>query len=133
MTGCSELRFNGQETSDELIPGEKFGLGGMNSIRGFDERIILGDTGYQMNLELWFPTVTAYDIRTLVFYDFGHVELIDPAGLAPEEDPASIGAGLRWSWKQKLSVVIDYGYVTSAAGLVKDGDSRAHLDMFYRF
>jgi len=127
------LRFNGQETSDELIPGEKFGLGGMNSIRGFDERIILGDTGYQLNLELWFPTVTSYDIRPLVFYDYGHVELIDPAGLPPEEDPASIGAGLRWSWKQKLSVVLDYGYVTSAAGLVKDGDTRAHLDMFYRF
>lgn len=130
------LRFNlsGQETSDLLISGEQFGLGGMNSVRGFEERAILGDKGYQVNLELWMPTFTSQKIRPLVFYDMGHTEVIDPQpGTAAEEDPASYGFGLRWSWKQDLSASIDYGYVSKAAGTAEKGDDRVHFDVFYRF
>ena len=128
------LRWSGQETSDELIAGEQFGVGGMNSVRGFDERIILGDTGYQMNFELWFPAVSRYEIRSLMFYDLGHVETINPdPGVLAEEDPASAGVGLRWAWQKRFSAALDLAYVTDAAGIVKKGDNRAHLDIFYRF
>ncbi len=126
--------FSGQETSDPLIPGEQFGVGGMSSVRGFEERSILGDTGYQANLELWFPAITEYKIRTLVFYDLGNVSVINQSlGLPASQDLASIGAGMRWSWQEQLSALLDFGYVLTGAGTVADGDSRAHLDVFYRF
>ena len=124
----------GQETSDLLISGEQFGLGGMNSIRGFHERDVLGDKGYQVNLELWFPAFSAYKIRPLVFYDFGHTETLDPsAGVQAEQDPASYGAGLRYSWKESLNATLDVGYVSKAAGTTEKGDTRAHLNVFYKF
>lgn len=128
----------GQETSDLLISGEQFGVGGMNSIRGFDERDVLGDTGYQVNLELWFPSFSEYKIRPLVFYDFGHTETLDAlptvsTGVEAEQDPASYGGGLRYSWKEQLNATLDIGYVSKAAGTTKKGDTRGHLNVFYRF
>jgi len=128
----------GQETSDLLITGEQFGIGGMNSIRGFDERDVLGDTGYQINLELWLPSFSSYKIRPLLFYDFGRTETLDPfptgtTGLEAKQDPASYGGGLRYSWRQSLNATLDVGYVTKEAGTTEKGDVRAHLNVFYRF
>ncbi len=37
--------LNGQETNDLLISGEQFGIGGMDSVRGYGEREILNDRG----------------------------------------------------------------------------------------
>lgn len=130
--------LQGQETSDLLISGEQFGVGGMNSVRGFDERDVLGDTGYQINLELWFPPFSEYKIRPLVFYDSGHTETLDPfpttsGGLEAEQDPASYGGGLRYSWRESLNATLDVGYVSKAAGTAKKGDARAHLNVFYKF
>lgn len=128
----------GQETSDLLISGEQFGVGGMNSIRGYNERDVLGDTGYQINLELWFPAFSDYKIRPLIFVDFGHTETLDPLpstpdGVEAEQDPASFGAGLRYSWRESLNVTLDAGVVSKDAGTAKKGDARAHLNVFYRF
>ena len=121
-----------------LISGEQFGVGGMNSIRGFDERDVLGDKGYQANLELWFPSFSEYKIRPLIFYDLGHTETLDPlpttaGGTEAEQDPASYGVGLRYSWKESLNATLDVGYVSKAAGTTEKGDSRAHLNVFYKF
>ncbi len=130
--------LQGQGTKDLLISGEQFGIGGMNSIRGYDERDVLGDTGYQVNLELWLPNFSSYKIRPLVFYDFGRTETLDPfpaffGALEAKQNPASYGAGLRYSWKESLNATLDVGYVTKDAGTAVKGDTRAHLNVFYRF
>ena len=39
--------FDAQQSADPLISGEQFGVGGMSSLRGFEERSILGDSGYK--------------------------------------------------------------------------------------
>jgi len=130
--------LQGQETSDLLIPGEQFGIGGMNSIRGYEERDVLGDKGYQANLELWMPDFSSYKIRPLVFVDFGHTETLDPLPGTPDtpeakQDPASYGAGLRYSWKESLNATLDLGIITKDAGTAEKGDAKAHLNVFYRF
>jgi len=132
------LRFNlvGQEASEMLISGELFGVGGSGSVRGFAEREILGDKGYQINLEIWMPTVTEYEIRPILFYDLGHTETLDPdtvAGVKAEEDPASFGAGLRYSWLDKLSMVLDAAYVSAKGGSSIVGDTRIHFNLSYSF
>ncbi len=127
--------LNGQESSDLLISGEQFGAGGSSSVRGYEERSILGDTGYQINLEAWMPNIDEYNIRPLIFFDMATVDrLYDPSTGAPSKDDlASFGGGIRWSWNNKLNVSTDLGYVTKAAGTVAKGDTRLHLDVFYRF
>ena len=137
------VNFLGQESSDRLIAGEQFGIGGIYSVRGFDERALLGDSGIQANFELWIPGFSQFDIRPLVFFDYGHVELNSPlSGETPSIDISSVGAGLRWSIINKLNVVLDVAYVTGgeeetnitgADDATEDGDVKAHIDMFYRF
>ena len=128
------LQFSGMQSSDVLIPGEQYGLGGRNSVRGFDERALLGDKGYQANVEVWMPPAFAWQIYSLVFADFGQVENNQPAsGELTKETPASVGAGLRWYWKESLSVALDVGVVVHDVSIRQTDRARAHLDVFYRF
>ncbi len=128
------IALEGQQTGDQLISGEQFGVGGSRSVRGFEERTILGDSGYQINLEAWMPALTRYQIRPLFFYDMASITReYDQSGLLPDsEDLASIGAGMRWSHNTELSVSADLGYVLQEAGNVEKGDVRLHIDVFYR-
>ena len=138
------LNISGQYSDDKLISGEQFGIGGIYSVRGFDERSLLGDSGYQVNFELWIPGFNKNGIRPLVFFDYGHVELIAPLlSETPEIDISAVGAGLRWSIINKLNVVLDVAYVTDGAEEINEvtgttdftekGDVRGHIDVFYRF
>lgn len=140
------FRFSasGQQSSDQLISGEQFGIGGIYSVRGFDERTLIGDSGYQANFELWTPTFSQFNIRPLLFIDYGHVELNTPLlSETPEISIASIGAGLRWNIINKINVVLDLAYVvdgadeiavaTGATEFAESGDIKGHIDVFYRF
>lgn len=138
------LNISGQQSSDRLISGEQFGIGGIYSVRGFDERILLGDSGAQANIELWVPGFNQYGIRPLVFFDIGYVELNTPLlSETPSINISSVGAGLRWSIINKLNVVLDVAYVTDGAEEINEvtgstdftqkGDAKAHVDVFYRF
>lgn len=128
--------LSGQNSSDLLIPGEQFGVGGSHSLRGFEERSITGDSGNQVSLELWTP---AYDgFRFLLFVDQASVktnsgELIEGVSY----NLSSAGLGMRWSWKQQLSVSVDYGVIIEGGGpdtsINQDGDSKAHFNLVYRF
>jgi hemolysin activation/secretion protein len=134
------IGFSGQQTDALLISGEQFGLGGEGTLRGFEERSVTGDSGYLLNLELWFPPLTVADLRFLVFADFGHTEYNDgdlPGNEGVEFDPSSMGAGMYWAWKESLSVSLNYGVIREGGGLDpdinEDGDSKLHLSAVYRF
>ena len=126
----------GQNSSDLLIPGEQFGVGGSGSLRGFEERSVTGDTGYQVSLELWVPAI--FDIRFLLFIDQASLDF--NSGETSEGvsyDLSSAGFGMRWSWKQQLSISLDYGVINEGGGpdttINQDGDSKAHFNLVYRF
>ncbi len=132
--------FSGQQTSELLISGEQFGVGGVGTLRGFEERSVTGDSGYQLSLELWFPPVTAYNLRFLVFTDLAHTEFNDgdqPGNDGVDFDVSSAGVGMFWSWKENLSVSLNYGVIGDGGGLDttinEDGDDKLHVSAVYRF
>jgi hemolysin activation/secretion protein len=140
-----QTKLKGQIAGEPLVPGEQFGLGGSQSIRGFEERSVLGDSGWQMAVELWAPPLTAYNIYTLLFYDFGSKELQDPDATSvalglDKEDLASAGVGVRWDWRQRFSLRLDAGVVQeggsedeSDSSRPADGDTTVHFGFFYRY
>jgi adenylyl-sulfate kinase len=79
-----QVRFSasGQYTSDALVPGEQFGIGGWDSVRGFHERQFANDVGRRMSLEFFTsefgakidPRVKA---RGLFFYDMAKIHRND--------------------------------------------------------
>ena len=56
--------LNGQLSDQALIPGEQFGIGGVRSVRGYEEREVTGDYGFQASLEGW-SSPQIFDIRIL--------------------------------------------------------------------
>ena len=46
-----KLALEGQHTRDALVSGEQFGLGGQDSVRGFQERELSGDRGQRVTLD----------------------------------------------------------------------------------
>ena len=56
----------GQYTWEPLISGEQFGVGGVNSVRGFEERAIAGDRGLRASLEVMTASCAATRCRAPV-------------------------------------------------------------------
>ena len=127
-------RLDAQVSSEPLIPGEQFGVGGMSSLRGFEERSVQGDSGTSLRLEGWAPPWSDYGLQFIGFIDLANVTLED-AQIGEEDDvsPASVGLGLRWNWKQQLSLNLDFGSITEGVGDQKDGDSKTHFSLIYRY
>jgi hemolysin activation/secretion protein len=128
--------LKGQGGSDRLIPGEQFGVGGAASLRGFEERSITADTGTAATLEIWSPAWKG--LRGLLFYDLARLRNNALPGLdEPEQDLSSWGLGLRYGWKQQLSIALDHGVIieggSSDPGINQDGDSKTHFNLIYRF
>ncbi|BCO28971.1 hypothetical protein MIZ03_3881 [Rhodoferax lithotrophicus] len=128
-----------QSTSDLLIAAEQFGAGGSDSVRGFDEREILGDMGVRAGLELWAPAWNADPWRMipLGFLEGARVLRNQPAaGEIPSQAISSVGLGLRAAYGRNLTLRMDWGYVlkgvTGITGPVSS-DQKLHASMAWVF
>ena len=125
-------RFSGQWTNEPLIPGEQFGLGGERSVRGFPEREVASDSGYQQSLELWLPANRS-GIDFFAFTDAGYGLREDTL---PGEDESltlmSYGLGARWRPNRHFNLALDFARVLAGEGGVDDGDMRLHFNVLVR-
>jgi hemolysin activation/secretion protein len=113
----------GQYSPDALVPGEQFGFGGPDSVRGFNIREVSGDRGYSTNVELYTPELGALigwketRMRALVFYDTGTTarNSVQP-GESLGQSGGSVGLGLRVAYAKNVSFRFDAAQVVDAAG-----------------
>jgi hemolysin activation/secretion protein len=129
-----------QLTDQALIAGEQFGIGGVNSVRGFEERSISGDKGYRSSLELWTPPANFIPggPRALAFADIGQKSSKNTSAGEPDSDTiSSAGFGVRWLWEDQLGVNLDYGHYLGEVQLPGQVGSRGnvkwHFTVFYRY
>jgi hemolysin activation/secretion protein len=95
------LRADGQWASEPLISNEQFGAGGVNSVRGYREGEVFGDTGWHLSLEQQTPPHTvgiAYGntplvVRGSVYMDYAQTYLLDPQGRPGEVSLWGTGFG----------------------------------------
>jgi hemolysin activation/secretion protein len=137
-----QLRLNmtGQYTTDELVPGEQFGIGGQDSVRGFLERQFINDKGFRGTTEIYSPDLgpripyAGWRLRMLAFYDWGQVTRNNPQpGDIPATHIGSTGVGMRVFHTSNLSTRLDYAYVLDGAGSTNSGDVRFHFSLLYAF
>jgi len=125
-------RVNGQRAQEPLIAGEQFGLGGADSVRGFEAREISGDDGIQFNLETYTPRFGP-GLRLLGFAEGGKVKLANAqAGDLIRANVLSLGLGLRWQWQGRLSLSLDFAHVINGAASTTDGEEKLHLNLSVR-
>lgn len=129
-----------QWSSDALIQGEQFGIGGFNTVRGFLEREVANDTGAYGTIEVYSPNLAStlglsdVVLRALAFYDAGAVRRnVSQPGDTLTDTIASAGFGVRVAVRRNLAVRADYAYVTDAGGAQGEGDQRAHAGIVFSF
>lgn len=135
------VRIAGQYTRDELVPGEQFGIGGMESVRGFLERQFAGDRGYSGSLELYSPDFGAellpagnWRARVLAFYDFGRAYRVNPEVFEPEViGISSVGPGLRVAYGSSVTLRFDYGFQIQRGEPPSSFTSRANFSLVWVF
>lgn len=129
--------INFQRTSDLLIPGEQFGMGGQDSVRGYYERETANDNGRRFSIEAYGPDFGArigdsWRARALIFTDAasGHDNV-------PERNAdnklGSFGLGLRANQGKSFALRVDAARVTHDAGTRTFGERRVHFALAYSF
>ncbi|WP_421781715.1 ShlB/FhaC/HecB family hemolysin secretion/activation protein [Kiloniella litopenaei] len=131
-----------QTTGSRLTVAEQLSLGGYQTIRGYDERKVNGDSGYVIRNDLLstpmrFLKHLDIDIQDrlqlLFFFDYGKLRGVD--GLASNRDSAilsSTGPGFRYSVGNNLSVRFDYGWQVKRVedlGLSSRNNGRMHMSI----
>jgi hemolysin activation/secretion protein len=95
------VRADGQWASEPLISNEQFGAGGVNSVRGYHEGEVFGDTGWHVSVEQQTPphivgmvgADTPLIIRGSVYMDYAQTYLLDPQGRTDSIDLWGTGFG----------------------------------------
>lgn len=135
-------RINAQAAGKALVPGELFGAGGAQSVRGYEEREVSGDSGATLTLEVqggnlaqnW-SWLKGSDWRLLAFVDAGAVaNQADAPCLQGKSrcQVAGAGLGLRGQWRG-LALRLDVASALQTASTTARGDTRAHFALLYNF
>ena len=114
-------RVGGQFTADSLLSLEKFSLGGVSTVRGYEENQLVTDSGVLGTLELRIPvTKNPSTLNLNPFIEFGTGWNNDEPN--PENSSiASVGLGMDWAIGGGLLFNVDYGIPLIDAN--NDGDS----------
>lgn len=127
------LRSYSQFTPGALPPIEQFQLGGVNSVRGYSEGLLIGDRGYTLNAEWRWPIPFAGKVSPWVaerlqgalFFDFGQTWMDKDnrnyiAGVSNSHGRTTLmgsGVGLRAHLTDRMQGYVDFGF-----GMVKRQD-----------
>ncbi len=141
MPRCTELvtRVTGQLTHTNLLPPETLGLGGYNSVRGYDQYTYAADSGFFVNLEWWSPSYYCLfgddELRFFTFFDIGegyqHSQI---SGLPNSVGMAAVGLGARYQLGRSMSLRADYGYqLRDAPTVLPQPDSRFHIGLIFSY
>ncbi len=132
--------YNGFRTNRRFaLPlGERFLLGGVNSVRGFSRDSIRangtnevgGDVMFTLNGELRYPLIPSINLYGTAFVDAGEVA-VDIQDLTWDGIRVSTGLGVRWLLADLLPLVFDYGTVLNRKP--GEGFGLLHFSIGYTF
>ena len=128
--------IHGQISSQNLLPSEQIGLGGFNSVRGYDERQLNYDSGAIVNLELLSPAFPVFQhspgkkswkdaMQFLEFIDYGfggNHALISAVGEKKYDYLLGIGTGVRYTIDPWLTARLDCALKMHKDPLFTGGD-----------
>jgi hemolysin activation/secretion protein len=138
-------RLSYQAATTNLLSSEQLGLGGMNSIRGYDEREVNTDGGIILNTEFRSPPISLFalfnkdtkvkdQLQFLGFWDYGIGEnKFLQAGENDSYELSSVGVGARYAINPYMTFRADYGWQLLDTGFSPRHDSRCHMSMILSY
>lgn len=107
------IRLSAQLTGDSLLPPNRFSVGGAQSVRGYRQNQVTGDSGIQGSLEFQFPVVRDNEgtsiIKLLPFIEAGTVWNANGENNGLSQTIVGFGTGLLWQPSRSFTLRIDYG------------------------
>ncbi len=107
------VRSDIQVSNSELVPLEQFSIGGGESVRGYRQDVLLGDSGLLISAELRVPFVRwnngQSSVAVIPFADFGTVWGEQELPNQEKETIASLGFGVQLLLEERLRARIDWG------------------------
>ncbi len=104
------LRGNVQLSATSLLPLEQFTLGGLQSVRGYRQDLLLTDNGAFASAEVRLPVLRISDwnavLQVAPFIDVGSTW---NAGKEAPERNSLASVGLVWQQSDRLTARLDYG------------------------
>ena len=128
------LSGRAQLSNNPLLSSEEFGVGGINTVRGYDPSEIVGDDGIAGKVELQWntpikETKLAKDLQLFGFLDSGRVWNQDPTNAGDKRNSiTSTGGGVRF----ELPLDVDAEFVV-AKPLHRDIQTKNDRDVQYFF
>ncbi len=118
------LRVAGQKAADDFMPSsDQFLLGGLYSVRGYNESVIGGDSGLNLKVDYLFPIKALESAQLFTFYDWGRIY---GKSLLVTKMIHSFGFGFRHSFANDSQITFTVGFP-----LEKEiGDQRADSHKF---
>jgi hemolysin activation/secretion protein len=102
-------KIDGQLTGDSLLSLEKFSIGGVETVRGYNQNQVVTDNGVIASVEARIPlTSNVNTFQVVPFLDFG-TGWNNRADNPSPQTLASLGLGLRWQPVSGLNLRADYG------------------------
>ena len=106
-------RMDLQLANDRLFPLEQYALGGRFTVRGYRENSLVRDNAFLFTLESRIPVLPAIlgneTVQFAPFVDVGH-SWLSKDNTAPPKTLASVGAGLRFSFRQSSYPLLQHVY-----------------------
>lgn len=107
------LRADGQVSADALLPIEKYAVGGLHSVRGYRQDLLVRDSGFAASAEyrhrLWADETGRFTLDLAPFLDVGGAWNVSADTPNPEV-VSSIGLGLRAEAGSKLQGRLYWGH-----------------------
>lgn len=129
-----------QIADSPLVSNEQFGLGGIDSVRGYLESIELSDSGVTTQIELRTPTWNIGSnpannhIGGYLFYDGGYAWVNEPL---PSQQQTftleSAGVGVRFIFFRGLDGMLEWADPLRTVSTVVRGHSRVEFQVHYGF
>lgn len=111
----------GQVSSEPLLPSEQFGLGGYNTVRGYEQRTVNKDDAVLLSLEARSPAMpitrwikpsskVSDGLQFLAFIDYGWgVNIKTLPGTDKADYLLGVGPGLRYTLDPYITARLDWG------------------------
>ena len=145
------MEFEGQAADDSLVSAVQYRIGGAESVRGYEEAEVLGDSGIRGTLEVRTPLIdnfipglkhaedflaenpdhwSVHRLQFDAFADFGRVETsAQQPGEHSSQTMMSIGAGLRLGFTKYSQIRLDYGYPLEGTEETNEGEGQFHFKL----
>lgn len=135
------LSATGQHAPEVLLSTENLGIGGYSTVRGYEERILFGDTGVYGGTELRSPYLflprsegMGPGLQALAFVDAGWVRQSEPSEeFEKDQHLLSAGFGLRMEWAPYASLRADLGFPLDSSDETLSDSARVHVGLVIGF